>query len=282
MVPASARSDRRRGGTFKAGDDAITAVRIENSFIPVRGVGERTERDLWREGITHWDAFEGSALGPTLGERVESFIETAAERLDRGDARFFGEAFPDSDHWRLYENFRADACFLDIETTGLSQRRDEVTVVGLHRGEETRTLVRGRDLDRDALRRELADAKLLVTFNGRRFDVPFLEATYDLDLDLPHVDLMYPCRTVGLTGGLKSIEREVGIERERPDLSGWDAVRLWREYERGSESSLETLLAYNRADVVNLQTVADHVAGTLHERVFESACRGGPPADEQA
>ena len=247
-------------------------MRIENSFIPVQGVGEQTERDLWREGITHWDAFDGAALGPTLGQRVEAFIETAAERLARGDARFFGEAFPDAEHWRLYENFREDACFLDIETTGLSQHSDDVTVVGVHRDGATRTFVRDQDLERDALRRELADAKLLVTFNGRRFDVPFLESTYDLDLGLPHVDLMYPCRSVGLTGGLKSIEREVGIERDLPDLSGWDAVRLWREYERGSESSLETLLAYNRADVVNLRTLADHVAGTLHERVFASAC----------
>lgn len=253
----------------------MVTVRIENSFIPVHGVGEKTERDLWGSGVTHWDAFDGSALGPTLGARVEEFIDVAGDRLARGDARFFGEAFPDSDHWRLYENFREEACFLDIETTGLSRRRDDVTVVGVHRGDETTTLVRGRDLDGEALRRELGAPKLLVTFNGRRFDVPFLEATFDLDLDLPHVDLLYPCRSVGLTGGLKAIEREVGIDRDGPELSGWDAVRLWHEYERGRESSLETLLAYNRADTRNLRTLADHVSATLHEAVFASACDGG-------
>ena len=261
-------------GTFKTRDDAIRTVRIENSFIPVRGVGEKTERDLWADGVTHWDAFDASALGPTLGARVESFIDEAGDHLTRGNARFFGGAFPDSEHWRLYEDFREDACFLDIETTGLSQHRDQVTVVGVHRGDETRTLVRGRDLTRDALRRELDDAKLLVTFNGRRFDAPFLEGRFDLDLGLPHVDLLYPCKSVGLTGGLKAIEREVGIGRDGPELSGWDAVRLWREYERGNEASLETLLEYNRADTRNLRDLADHVTAELHERVFASA-RGG-------
>ena len=246
-------------------------MRIENSFIPVRGVGERTERDLWAAGVTTWDAFDGSVVGPTVAGRVASFVDVASDHLAQRDARFFGETFPAGSHWRLYEDFRGNACFLDVETTGLSRRRDDVTVVSLHRDGGTRTLVRGRDLTREALVRALGRAKLLVTFNGKRFDVPFLERAFGLDVDLPHVDLLYPCREVGLTGGLKGIEREVGIGRDRQDLSGEDAVRLWRRYERGDESALSTLVEYNRADARNLEALADHVTRSLHERVFESA-----------
>ena len=247
-------------------------MRIENSFLPVRGVGERTERQLWRAGITHWDDFDGSVVGSSVAERVHRFVDLATDHLDRGESRFFGETFPSGSHWRLYENFGGEACFLDIETTGLSQARDDVTVVSLHRAGETTTLVRGRDLTREALRRELEPAKLLVTFNGKRFDAPFLESAFDLELDGPHVDLMYPCRTLGLTGGLKAIEEEVGIARERRDISGLDAVRLWHAYERGDESALETLVEYNRADTRNLQALAEHVVSGLHESVFVSAC----------
>jgi len=57
---------------------------------------------------------------------------------------------------------------------------------------------------------------------------------------------MYPCKRIGLSGGLKPIEKEIGIERDRPDLSGRDAVRLWREYERGDDDALDTLVSYNR------------------------------------
>ena len=246
-------------------------MRIENSFIPVRGVGEATERRLWEQGVTHWDTFDRSVVGDTTGERIAEFIDIARDHLDRGDARFFRDTFPSGSHWRLYENFRREACFLDIETTGLSKHRDRVTVVGLHRDGDTRTLVRGEDLTAGALRRELDESKLLVTFNGKRFDVPFLEESFDIATDLPHVDLMYPCRRLGLTGGLKAIERSVGIERDRPDISGEDAVRLWREYERGDRGALDTLVSYNRDDAANLAGLMDHVANQLHEDVFEGA-----------
>jgi len=246
----------------------VTRVRIENSFIPVEGVGEKTERSLWAAGVTHWDEFDPSVVGSTQADRIESFIDAARGRLDDGDAAFFREQFPDGSHWRCYENFREQACFLDIETTGLNEHSDRVTVVGLHAPGETKTLVAGRDLTADRLQRELDDRRLLVTFNGKRFDVPFLETAFGVDIDVPHVDLMYPCRRLGLTGGLKAIEREIGIERDRPDLSGEDAVRLWREYERGDDGALETLCSYNRDDTENLRVLTDHVTERLEEDVF--------------
>ncbi|QLG62384.1 ribonuclease H-like domain-containing protein [Halorarum salinum] len=248
-------------------------MRIENSFIPVRGVGTATERRLWESGVTEWDEFGGASVrgvGATTAGRIESFIDEAAERLDDGDARFFDAAFPSGERWRLYENFRESACFFDIETTGLSQDRDRVTTVTFHGAGGTTTLVRGRDLTREAVRDRLDDADLLVSFNGKRFDAPFLEASFDLDVDTPHLDLMYPCRALELTGGLKPVERELGVAREGPDVTGRDAVRLWYEYEDGDESALETLVSYNRDDTVNLRTIADEVTSRLHRETFPS------------
>lgn len=247
-------------------------VRIQNSFIPVHGVGEKTERDLWTRGVHHWDAFDDRILGGVRGERVATFIDTARDHLDANDAEFFAETFPNRSTWRLYENFKRGACFLDIETTGLSVAHDDVTVVGMHFPDEgrTRTLVHGIDLTRQALVEELAGADLLVTFNGKTFDVPALERSFDLNIRLPHLDLRYPSKRLGLTGGLKEIEYVLGIDRETSGLTGRDAVRLWREYRRGSETALETLLQYNRDDVTNLPAVAEPVVAGLHQRVFES------------
>ncbi|WP_435349425.1 ribonuclease H-like domain-containing protein [Haloarchaeobius sp. HRN-SO-5] len=244
-------------------------MRIENSFIPVQGVGERTERKLWRAGVTHWDEFDGSVVGSTTADRIESFIDTAYDHLEAGDSRYFGRSLPSSERWRLYENFRDRTCFFDIETTGLSQERDHVTTVSFHLGGETTTLVRGDDLTADAITEQFDDAALVATFNGARFDVPFLETSFDVSVDVPHVDLMYPCKRLGLSGGLKAIEQEVGIARDEPDISGRDAVRLWRAYERGDDAALDTLVRYNRDDARNLQTLLDVVADGLHQRVFE-------------
>jgi uncharacterized protein YprB with RNaseH-like and TPR domain len=248
-------------------DRAVTDVRIENSYIPVRGVGEKTERGLWAAGATHWAGFDPELVGPTTAERIRSFIDDAREHLDAGRAHEVAASFPAGEIWRCYENLRDEAAFFDIETTGLSQRHDDVTCVTVHRDGDTTTLVRGDDLSRERLRRSL-DAPLVVTYNGATFDVPFLEKSFDLDLDVPHLDLRYPCRRLELTGGLTGVERTLGIERERPDISGRDAVRLWHEHQRGVDGALETLVSYNREDTVNMIAVADAVTDRLHEETF--------------
>lgn len=248
-------------------------MRIENSFIPATGVGETTERRLWAAGATDWDCFESSLVGDRTAENIESFIETARKRLAADETAFFDRVFPSSERWRLYENFRKNACFFDIETTGLKPERSVVTTVSYHQAGETTTLVRGDDLTAENIQAMVDDASLLVSFNGIRFDQPFLETKFNATVEVPHLDLMYPCKTVGLTGGLKQIERDIGLERDRPDISGRDAVRLWQQHEAGVDGALDTLVSYNREDAVNLQTLADRVTGQLHEAVFEQACQ---------
>ena len=246
-------------------------MRIENSFIPVRGVGESTEQKLWKEGVLTWDEFHPRHLGEKTGARVESFIAEASEHLDDGNTQFFGESLPSGELWRLYDNVRDDAAFFDIETTGLSPRSSRVTTVSVHRDGETETLVRGQDLTSDALQDAFADASMLVSFNGKRFDQPFLEHHFDVDLDVPHLDLMYTCRRLDLTGGLKQIEHDLGLDREGvAGVDGREAVHLWHRYERsGDEAALERLVEYNRVDTENLRDLLETVHGRLRANVFE-------------
>ncbi len=247
-------------------------MRIENSFIPVTGVGQKTERALWEAGITHWEQFDPSCsvVGSTRADRIESFITRARDRLADRDATFFHREVPDEAHWRLYENVRSETIFLDIETTGLSHHRDRVTTVSIHRDGDTTTLVRGHDLSADRLQAELSTASLLVTFNGRRFDVPFLETSFDLSIELPHADLWSLNRRLGYSGGLTDVEQRVGIERDRPDISGADAVRLWQEYQAGKDGALETLIQYNQEDTVNMKPLMEQLCQQLHTTQFES------------
>jgi uncharacterized protein len=62
---------------------------------------------------------------------------------------------------------------------------------------------------------------------------------------------------LGYHGGLKRIERQWGILREDDiaGLTGFDAVLLWARHRRGDPEALARLLAYNRADVVNLEVL---------------------------
>ena len=247
-------------------------MRVENSFLPVSGVGERTERRLWESGVTHWDDFagDGPGVGDVTAERIYAFIDEAERALDDGDTTFFGDALPDGELWRLYENVADNTAFFDIETTGLDKHNSVVTTVSVHRGGETTTLVRGSDLTDDRLR-DLLDAPLVVSFNGKRFDAPFLEHSFDLSLDGPHLDLLYPCRRLDFTGGLKQVEQDLGVARAGvEDVDGREAVRLWRRYEnRNDEAALDRLVEYNRYDTQNLRTILDDVADRLHRDIFE-------------
>ena len=245
-------------------------MRLENSFIAASGVGTKTERKLWQQGVTHWDEFEEGLLGPKTTENVREFIDAARESLEAGDATYFGRALPSDQLWRAYENFAADACFFDIETTGLDSARHDVTTVSLHRDGDTRTYVQGQDLTADALAEEFAESSLLVSFNGKRFDQPFLEDAFDLDVTTPHLDLMYACKQVGLSGGLKNVEEEIGIDRADGDVDGREAVRLWHRYDRDEDdAALDRLVKYNREDAENLKDLLEHVHASLRADVFE-------------
>src|SRR4051812_1652638 len=75
--------------------------------------------------------------------------------------------------WRPFPEPSAEARYVDIETTGLAPS-DPITLVGVSDGHGTLVLVRGQSLSARALGALLADARLLVTFNGTTFDLPRL------------------------------------------------------------------------------------------------------------
>jgi predicted nuclease with RNAse H fold/dephospho-CoA kinase len=158
----------------------------------------------------------------------------------------------------------ARVLFLDIETTGLSWFYDEITIIGWSIGGEYKVLVRGEDPT--PLLQDLSSATVLVTFNGTLFDLRFLRKTLG-QITLPgiHVDLRYLARRVGLAGGQKSIERELGVDfrGDLEDVDGAVAVLLWHDYLRGNLSALQRLVLYNRSDVLGMAAILDIVMTRL-------------------
>ncbi|MHC4617756.1 MAG: ribonuclease H-like domain-containing protein [Planctomycetota bacterium] len=148
--------------------------------------------------------------------------------------------------------------YLDIETTGLSRHYADLTVVGLgleSGGKCEVTQLVGDQISARRLIRALGKARILYTYNGSRFDLPFIQAHLGLDLKegIAHKDLMYDCWRQNLYGGLKAVEEKLAIPRKTQGVDGRMAVRLWYEYENyGNKQSLALLLAYNKEDVLNL------------------------------
>lgn len=153
--------------------------------------------------------------------------------------------------------------YLDIETTGLSPADCDITVTGIYRwgvdGSDCVQLV-GRENTADNILEALDGIPVIYTYNGKRFDLPFIDSRLGINLAelFPHHDLMFDCWRNRLMGGLKSVERQLGITRKLPDVNGFEAVRLWWRYvETFDLDALDTLLEYNKEDIINLKTIKD-------------------------
>ena len=155
--------------------------------------------------------------------------------------------------------------YIDIETTGLSPQYCEITVVGVHLVSERESrfieLV-GEDVTADNILQALDGVGTVYTYNGSRFDLPFIYLRLGINLAqlFYHCDLMYHCWRNDLYGGFKAVESQLGIERRLKEVNGFEAVRLWWRYVNDyDEEALATLLAYNKEDVINLKTLKERL-----------------------
>ena len=147
--------------------------------------------------------------------------------------------------------------------------------MAVHGGGTTRSFIAGEDLEE--LPAYLRRFPILVTFNGRHFDVPFLQASFPALVAPPvHIDLRFVFYRLGLAGGLKRIEEHLGIgDRSGVEgIRGLDAVRLWKEYRAGDPQSLERLVRYNRADTVNLEPLLERASTDLERRLLGPGSTG--------
>jgi hypothetical protein len=247
---------------------------LRSTFIHIPGVGESMERSLWEQDILTWDDFlkknHTCCLHPLKKERMMRIISQSINELESKNHSFFSGLLPKNQHWRAYKHF--DAGFLDIETTGLSKERNDVTVIGLYDGECSKIFVNGHNLH--LFEQEIKKYSMLVTFNGSCFDLPFLAAKFpDADFSHLHVDLRFVMRKLGFFGGLKSIEKQLGIARDDDiaEVNGLEAVRLWKRYLRGDPDALRTLIEYNQADIENLKIIMDYAYRKLSSEFLQNA-----------
>ena len=156
--------------------------------------------------------------------------------------------------------------YLDIETTGLCSFYDEITVIGIclaSGGDNNVIQLVGSDATRSNLLRNLRGVDTIYTYNGNRFDLPFISSRLRVNLKehFHHHDLMHDCWRNDLYGGFKAVERQLGITRRLMGIGGADAVTLWWRYQtRQDRKALGLLLEYNREDVVNLVTLRERLA----------------------
>jgi len=146
-----------------------------------------------------------------------------------------------------------DRAYLDIETS----YGGDITILGVFRPPDDLIQIVHPEISRKSLLGALDGAEEIVTYWGHRFDLPVISRCLGVRLRrrFQSRDLADHCHRHNLYGGLKAVEKVLGICRKTDGLTGLDAMRLWEEWLRGDGRALKMLLKYNEEDVLNLYLI---------------------------
>ncbi len=179
---------------------------LKNTFIHIPGVGVKTEKRLWDSGILDWNDFTETFPDNFPQRRLtelKTYIRESKDHLEIGNSKYFEELLPSNLHWRLFSEFRHSTVYLDIETTGLKMWGFEITTIALYDGESIFYYVKDRNLEE--FEKDIKKYEVIVTYNGKSFDIPFIESYLNIKLTQAHIDLRYILASLGYGGGLKSL-----------------------------------------------------------------------------
>lgn len=227
-------------------------------FLHFKGITEEVEANLIKSNIMSWDDLIDGIVEESISlrysQQVLDQIYLSKKALINKNWEFFTSKLLSKYHYKLLPLSKKVA-YVDIETTGLSKYHHYITTIGIYDGTTSRVFVKGVDLE-DAYD-YLNQFDVIVTFNGKQFDLPFIEYFSNTKYNCIHLDLRFMLKELGLSGGLKRIEKTLGLKRDElvADIDGFEAVRLWQRYQKGDLAALELLKQYNIEDIENLEVL---------------------------
>src|SRR5579859_1204347 len=174
---------------------------LQRSFVHIPGIGQTTENKLWQKGILSWESLHSSAselFKISRADVVRRALDESHSAYARHDLTYFAQALPRDQLWRLLPEVSLDEiAFLDIETTGLGfPPASHSTAITFYVGGQLfQEYAPGPKL---ALIREVLErCRMITTFFGQAFDVPFLEREFGIPFGRPHLDLCFWLRRLG-------------------------------------------------------------------------------------
>lgn len=249
---------------------------LKNTFQHLDGWGTLKEREMWNSKIFTWDDYFMKMGGNQLNLFVGSpkdLLEESRIKLDKRDGKYFAEKLPASAYYRIAHSMPEKTIFVDIETTGLSRYYNKITIIGWSIMDKYSVCLPGDKNGEMKLFDDFSNAECIITFNGSLFDIPFIKSTYpSLKIPKCHIDLRFFCRRVGLSGGQKVVEKQLGFKRPESliDVDGFEATILWHHYKNGEKDSLKTLIEYNAQDIYGMKYVFEKATDLLISSEDES------------
>ncbi len=243
---------------------------IHHTFLFLEKISTKKEQHIWAQHIPDWPTFLQTktikGIAPEKKSYYDRQIRQAQQAIKQDNSSYFLNKLPATEQWRLYNYFKDQAGYLDIEINSSGK----VILVGIHDGNNnTNFFLKGANLEKNIIEKELQKYKLLITFNGATFDLPKLKKQLHLNFTIPHIDLKPLCIKLNLDGGLKEIEHTLNLKR--PSHLYGNPVELWKAFHAsGDREYLQLLLDYNREDCENLQRIMDYCYQKMKEQTLKS------------
>ncbi|WP_099188563.1 ribonuclease H-like domain-containing protein [Tepidibacter mesophilus] len=164
-----------------------------------------------------------------------------------------------------------NACVFDIETTGLSSKYNSVILIGILYIKNNQTIIKqffahNTDDEKELLfyfKEVFKTFDKHITFNGHRFDIPFLNKRFkkndldffidkDNDTDILKIVKPYQKKLNLENCKLKTVESLLYIQRE-DTISGKESVDMYKEFVSTKNESLKKkILLHNYEDIYYL------------------------------
>lgn len=247
---------------------------IDRTFAHLPGIRRKGEIRLWNTHVVSWkQMISHTTTHPHFTRKVwtrsRQEIIRCQDALDQKDFEFLAVQIPEEYHWRMIPDMWGNILFFDVEMSGLDISSDYITSIATYDGHTPRYFVIGKNLKQfpDYLRNFSA----ICTFDGERADIPFLQKKFENQIEIPpiHFDLFILSRRLQLKGGLKEIEAMYNLSRSYLEgITGKSAIILWDRFQKTQDPRyLNTLIAYNQADVMFLPYLLQEFYNALKKKV---------------
>jgi len=231
---------------------------LKSTFFHLKKFNKEKEEQLWNGGVTTIEELEKTYSENLLFEDINNKYIESIRAIENKNIKYFKKKITPDEYYRIAYSFYNDVIFLDIETTGLSREYCYITMIGwIYRG-KYKYFIKGNDISE--LKSDLESAKIIITFNGAIFDLPFIKHEYPgLNIPLLHIDLRFFAKRYNYTGGQKNIEEILKFRRKNKSINGKEAVVLWYKYLKNDTNSLKLLIQYNYYDVLGMTYILDNI-----------------------
>tara|TARA_Y100000310_G_C20570828_1_gene757925 strand:- start:130 stop:765 length:636 start_codon:yes stop_codon:yes gene_type:complete len=210
---------------------------IRKSFIFLDKISFKTEQNIWQQDINDWDIFlktkKIKGISSLRKHYYDRQIQEAKKQLFKENSTYFTTLLPKKETWRLYQYFKEETCFLDVEVDS----QGKIILLGIADNDQTKILIKNVNLEPETTQTELNKYKLIITFNGSSFDLPKLKKQLKLN---------------------------------RPQNLKGSPVGLWKTFHAsGDQEWLDLLIDYNKEDIENLQAITNYCYRELIKKIYK-------------